>query len=215
MNKAKAILIFSYIVLLCIPAITVVNNMGGLNNLSSVTKNITLLTYFILQILGLYGLVLLFTQVIVGAFMIPLRRVFGGRFLMWHITQGIVIYCIVVLHPTLYFLFNFQTSGSLQKAVESFLPHFAEADLPLNLGRLGFFCITIGVFAGLLRTRLFLMKYWRAFHYFNYVAFGLLLVHSYLIGQDTKSAPFVWLYPLFVVGLLASFFYRRIIRGFQ
>lgn len=189
--------------------------MGGLGNLPSVTKTSSLVIYFILQILGLYGLVLLFTQVIVGAFMIPLRRVFGGRFLLWHITQGIIIYCIVVLHPTLYFLFTLQTSENFQKAVESFLPHFTEADLALNMGRLGFLCITIGVFAGLLRTRPFLLKYWRAFHYFNYLAFALLLVHSYMIGQDTKSAPFVFLYPIFVIGLLAAFFYRRIIRGSQ
>jgi len=215
MSRTKAILIAAYIALLIIPAITVIQNMGGLGNFSNYTKESSSLVYLGMQIFGLYSLVLLFTQVLVGAFMIPLRRTFGGWFLKWHITQGIFIYLLVLAHPALYFLFILQTSENFEKALTAFQPQFTESDIPLNIGRFGLTLLTIGVFAGLLRTRPFLMRYWRAFHYVNYAAFAVLLVHSYMIGQDTKSMPFALLYPLFVVGLLAAFFYRRIIKGSQ
>ena len=61
-----------------------------------------ILTNLIQRFLGLAAFTLLFIQLISGAFMDKLTKKFGGRVFKFHIFEGILIYCLAVLHPLVF-----------------------------------------------------------------------------------------------------------------
>ncbi len=154
----------------------------------------------------------MFAQVMIGAFVKPINKLFGGRMIRYHITQGLLAYLFIFMHPLFYGLYNIVSVGFISGLLK-LLPNFATTqEVYINFGRTALVLLSIGVAAGLLRTRPFITKYWRLFHFLNYVAFIFVLIHSYYIGSDTHETPFIYLYPIFVLGLIGAFLYRRVYR---
>lgn len=211
MDLKKLVLIIAYVLILLTPLVTLIVTSGGIKGILSSFSSAQTTWYFLVRFAGLYAIVILFNQVMIGAFMLPLRRVFGSKMLILHITQGLIGYTLLLLHP----LFNTLSLAQimpLEKAVQFILPDLSIEQMYYNLGRLAVVLFTIAVLAGALRTKQFFTNHWRKFHILNYIAFPLVVVHSYFVGSDTHALPFVLLYPVFIIGLLVAFFYRRILR---
>lgn len=148
---------------------------------------------FFQRLVGLLLFSLIFTQIVIGSNMPKFIELFSGKIFRFHVVEGIVAYSLMILHPIL---------GSLNGV--SLLPVFVRYELLYNLGRFAFVLFTLAVFAALLRTQPFLTRHWRKFHILNYVAFYLIAIHSYFVGSDTKSLPFVifWWMAVVVITLL-------------
>lgn len=141
--------------------------------------------------------------------MFEFRKLFGGKMLQFHITQGIIAYLVIIFHPIVFVLFNANTQGWNQ-ALLQILPQLGQSQFYLNFGRLALILFTIGVAAGYFRRKALLTRHWRKFHILNYFAFLFALLHSSNLGSDTSFFPFNILYPIFWIGLFSAFFYRRI-----
>jgi DMSO/TMAO reductase YedYZ heme-binding membrane subunit len=83
----------------------------------------------------------------------------------------------------------------------TFLPGY---DIFLNLGKLAFVLVSVGVIVGYFRTKPFLRKNWRKLHIMSYFAFVFVSIHSWNLGSDVKSFPFVITYFVghVIVGLV-------------
>ena len=205
----KVILISLYIILLFIPGYTIARNSDVLQGIFSL--NDPTVVYFFLRLAALYGITLLFIQLILGAFMQPLTKVFPGL-LRWHMVEGIISYGIILSHPMLYTIYTSKTIGIFNPLL-TLWPNFSvQNEFYISFGRVALYLLTIGILAGLFRRSSFLSRHWRKFHILNYIVFVLVLWHSWNIGSDTHATPFVFLYPIFIVGFLTAFFYRRIYR---
>lgn len=205
--QAKYLFISIYLLLLFIPGYTVWQN-GGFTAQDTKT-----LTYLFLRLTGLYGFILIFVQIMLGAYMDFARTIFGPKALNFHMTQGIAAYGLILAHPVL-FLLNMATAG-IPNPLILLLPNFTSAyETYLSFGKIGFILLTIAVFAGRARNISFLQKHWRKFHILNYVAFWFIFVHSFNVGSDVKTIPFSWLYPIMAVLVVLSIFYRRVYMPF-
>ncbi len=197
-NNINIIFIFLYTLLLLIPGYTLFQDGEADGTIS-----------LFLRLTGLYAFVLIFIQIMLGAFMDFARRIFGPRILNFHMTQGLVAYGLILAHPTL-FLLNTVLAG-VPNPLILLLPRFTTAyETYLSFGKVGFVLLTAAVFAARFRNTQFLQKHWRKFHILNYIAFWLIFVHSFNIGSDAKTPPFSWLYPVMAVLVVLSIFYRRI-----
>lgn len=146
------------------------------------SNNLTTINVF-QRLVGLTLFVLITAQIALGAYMAKLTDLLGGKIFRFHITEGIISYILMFVHPIL---------GSLLGI--SLLPIFTRGELLYNLGRFAFILFTIAILAGLLRTKPFLVKHWRKFHILNYAAYSLIAVHSWFVGTDTRHFPFVIFY---------------------
>lgn len=190
--------VFIYSILLFIPGYTVLQN-----------GNTGEIPYFFLRLTGLYAFVLIFIQIMLGAFMNYWRTVFGPKILNFHIREGILAYGLILAHPAL-FLLNAVLAG-VPNALGLLIPRFTNAyETYLSFGKIGFILLTIAIFAARFRNVGFLQKHWRKFHILNYIAFWLIFVHSFNLGSDTHTPPFSWLYSIMAILVVVSIFYRRL-----
>jgi len=147
-----------------------------------------------LRFLGLTSFVLLFFQLMLGAYMERCINRFGGWVFKFHIFNGIAIYSLIILHP-LAFLFSRYFIGIGADPIFIFLGFCiycqTKLDFYYTLGRISFWLLTIGVLAGFFRNINPFMRFnWRKFHVLNYVAFLIVGVHEYLLGTDYMTQPF-------------------------
>lgn len=193
-----------YFILLFIPGYTVWQNSGF-----EARADTTAPTYLFLRLTGLYAFILIFIQIMLGAFINYWRMVFGPKILNFHMTEGLIAYGLVLAHPA-FFLLN-AIPANVPNPLGLLLPRFSSAyETYLSFGKIGFVLLTIAFFAAKFRSAGFLKKHWRKFHILNYIAFWLIFVHSFNLGQDTKTGPFMWLYPLMAILVVISIIYRRI-----
>lgn len=204
----KFIFLFIYIILLLIPGYTILKNAL----VFTIFEDPPEVVYLFLRLAGLYGATLLFIQVMLGAYMQKFISLFGASALKWHTRQGIITYGIILSHPLLYTVYSAQTLQNFN-LISIFWPNLSDLnEYYISFGRLGLYLLTIGIFFGIFRSHRVFIKHWRKFHIVNYVAFAFVLFHSWNIGSDTHTPPFVFLYPVFIVGLLSALLYRRIYR---
>lgn len=162
--------------------------------ISSVFEYPVTLANFFQRILGLTAFVLMFWQVILGAYMKKLTEKLGGWVFTFHITEGLILYGIIVLHPTLFVLFNYFAG----KGIDPFYVFTQVCILCRNisefyytLGRVSFWIVTVAVIAAFFRTSTpFLRVHWKKFHIFNFLAFLLVGFHSIGVGTDVGTFPF-------------------------
>ena len=125
-----------------------------------------------------------------------LTKKFGGRVFKFHIFEGILIYCLAVLHPLVFMTFNhFIGHGWNPYAV--FINACLICNTPINfyyaLGMISFWLLTLTVFMGLFRHyNLWFKANWRKFHILNYLIFLIVGVHAFLLGTDFSHKPFVY-----------------------
>lgn len=205
-----ALPIFALIILL-IPGYTylVVNS-----NLTAAT-DFTSTIFFVFRLIGLYAFTLIWFQLILGPFMNPLSRLYGGKVLRLHRITGTLAFCLALTHGFLFHLGSFLLAkdsynflGSIEKYVGS---------NQLFYGWLGPIALTLlvaTVTTALLMRRRYFNKYWRKIHFLNYLIFILVWLHSFNVGSDTQTEPLKTLYLFFMLTFLISFYYRVIWRRF-
>jgi DMSO/TMAO reductase YedYZ heme-binding membrane subunit len=138
----------------------------------------------------------MFWQIMIGAYMEKITKKLGNWVFDFHVREGIIIYSLAVLHPLAFLLVN-HFSGAGTDPIGIFLGVCLLCDPKYEyfytLGRIAFWLLTIGVFAGFYRSATpFMKKNWRKFHVINYAVFLIAGVHGFFVGQDFKSKPFFY-----------------------
>lgn len=205
MRRNRAIFVGCWLVLLSISPITVFQNTP----LSDALSSPAVLTNVLQRLFGLWAFTLIFVQIMIGAFMEKLIKYFGGWILKFHLTEGLFTYGLILFHPALFLLGIFLQTGKIDLFI--LLPRLSPAyEYFLTLGKISFVLVTISVLAAYFRSHPFLARHWRKLHFLNYLIFVLVASHSFNVGSDTKTKPFVFLYPLFYFGVIISVVWRRI-----
>ena len=139
----------------------------------------------------------IFAQIVIGANISKLFKVFGSWIRKFHIFQGVIAYFLVLIHPLIYVLFNYKLSGSLD-------PFYVFTDicvlcarpyeLHYSIGRIAFWLVTLAILAAVARGETWWKKNWRKFHILNYFVFFLLSAHAWFVGTDLVNASFVYIF---------------------
>lgn len=200
MKLRRFLLIFVWILLLSSGPITVLRNTP-----ISVAFSDSLVTInFFQRILGLLAFTLLFSQIMLGAFMSKWLQIIGARAYKYHVTEGLITYSIILAHPLMQTLLDYKISGPFA-ALISLLPG---RNIYLNLGKIALFLLTMGVFAAYFRTKPFFRRNWLKFHILNYFAFLFVAVHSWNLGTDIKTFPFLLIYWSVISLVIFSLIYK-------
>ncbi len=189
--KNKYVFIFFWILLLSIPIYTIFKN----TNLQIVFTKPALQLNLIQRLSGLIVFTLLPIQITLGAFMTRLAEKFGSWIFWFHITQAILIYVLILVHPITFLFLRKLTGGPFDPFyifTDYCLLCSTKFELYLTFGRLAFVCLTLGYLAGKFRTIVLLRKHWKKFHYFNYLGFFLISFHAFKVGSDLRTRPFVY-----------------------
>ncbi|MCH7640957.1 hypothetical protein IID22_01995 [Patescibacteria group bacterium] len=135
-------------------------------------------------------------------------QILGARAYKVHITQGLITYGFIFIHPIFNVIITKQRVGALG-SVLSLLPNFStQREIYLTFGRIALTLLTIGVFAAYFRTKPLFRRNWRAFHILNYLAFFLVVVHSRGVGTDIRTPPFSWFWSGALVVVAGSILYK-------
>ena len=130
------------------------------------------------------------------------RKKLGSWVLAFHRANGLFVYSLVFIHPALWVVFNYFLKGNINPYypfVEICLLCKGFNEYYINLGRLGFWSITLAVGAARLVTILgdkWLRSNWRNIHLLNYLAFYFVSVHALAVGSDSRSSLFLVLFVI-------------------
>jgi predicted ferric reductase len=215
MNKNKIIFWMVFLLLLSLVPITILST----TSLAAAIKFPATIMNLIQRILGLTIFVLLFWQILLGSFMTKLTEKFGGWIYNFHVTEGIIIYTLVLLHPTFFVLFNYFAGRGLDPFyvfTQVCLLCENRQELYYTLGRISFWLINITVFVGLFRTTTpFLRRHWKKFHDLNFIVFLLIGIHGLSIGTDFMQMPFFAFAIVAYLIVLYIFFVRKLPKYFK
>lgn len=195
MKLQKFLFILLWLIAVLVGPITVLLN----TQLNLLSTNSDLLINFIQRMLATIAFALLLSQITLGNNMEWFINKFGPGVFSWHVTEGLTVYGILILHPSMQFLRDFNNEG-LRGAFVYLLPFTRQ--ISYDLGKLAFLLLTIAVAAGYFRKSPLLRRNWRKFHILNYLLFFVVAIHSFLLGTDTKSWPFLGLYIIGIVLVL-------------
>lgn len=164
--------------------------------------------FFVLfRLFGLYALVFLWGQIMLGLFMGPLARLYGHSWVYFQRWQGIFALLLAIMHPLIlyvaYYLYT-QVFNPVQ-AVAWYAGALAGYAY-LGMAALILMLVTVG--SALLMRWPALQKRWRWVHLFNYVVFGLVLVHSYMLGSEANVWPMSFLYLIFTITFVGGLVYK-------
>jgi predicted ferric reductase len=164
------------------------------------------------RIVGLIAFIMLSFQIVIGANMVYLTQKLGAWLYKFHITQGAIIYALVLAHPLSYLFL-------LAVATHKIDPFYiftdfcllceTKAELFYSLGRFSFWLITATVLAAKFRAWPPLRRNWRLIHFINYSIFIFIAIHARFVGSDASSFPFVVFYFI-AVAVVAFVLTRRL-----
>ena len=179
-----------WIIILSVGPITVIKNTP----LELLSTNRIILVNFIQRILALTAFTMLFTQIVLGSFMHKWIEKLGAWVLRFHMWEGLTAYVLVILHPLMFFLFNYfiyRSRDIFYIFVDVCILCKPPIEYFYSLGRLSFWLLSLAIAAALLRTATpFLRLHWRKFHALNYLTFLLVWIHSLGVGSDIGARPF-------------------------
>ncbi|HUC95055.1 MAG TPA: hypothetical protein VMR19_03600 [Candidatus Saccharimonadales bacterium] len=152
------------------------------------------ITNFIQKFIGMVAFILLFVELILGAFMDKLTKKLGEWIFKFHLFEGVLVYAVVLAHPLFLILFN-HFAGTGWDPYRVFINACLLCTSPLayyyTLGIVSFWLLTLAVFAGIFRKSApWLKANWRNIHVINYVVFLVVGLHGFLIGTDFRIQPF-------------------------
>ena len=199
-NLKKIIFAIIWLGFISLGPITVIQN----TNFAAVAANPALIVNLFQRITGLMAFSMLFSQIILGFFMIKLTEKLGGWVFKFHIFEGILTYILVFIHPLLFLVFKyivFHSSDIFYIFTDFCVLCKPQAELFYTLGRVSFWIITATVLAGLFRTATpWLRNNWKKVHFLNYLAFILIGIHSLGVGTDIGTPPFSYFHgPALVI----------------
>ncbi len=188
----RALLTILFLGALSLPFAIVFGGQLGFNGVSIAVR-----------LLALSAFTLIFVQIMTGALMKPLRKVFPGKQIWnFHRYAGEAAFLLALGHGiVVLFVGTFHAGG----VVVSFLDLWRSADAlhraALVLGPVNLVLLALTVATALLMR--LLRKYWRAVHLLNYLVFAIVIFHGLVLGTDTATSA--WAKALFIVyGVLAA-----------
>lgn len=199
MNLIKYSLLFVYLVILIALGYVFFQNRGGVGFL--VGADFKTAASLIFPLFGLYAFTLFWTQLIIGPNAILFRKILT-KITIFHHRQGIFIFILAALHPTLILI----VYGLMQYLGYKFLPRQLAIYAFLGTLALGLLILTVAT-AILSRVSFFRAK-WRTIHFLNYIIFALVWIHSWNLGSDIKSTNLKYLWIFFGVTIVISAFLR-------
>ena len=200
----RFIFYLSWVIIVLLGPFTVFIN----SNLSTVFSSQLITINFFQRMTGLAAFSLLFIQVLLGNQMSVWLQTIGAKAYKFHVTQGIFAYGLILVHP----LFEVLTRIKLDNLITILLPDLTkEREIWIGTGKLGLLLLTVGVIAGYFRIKPIFRKHWRAFHFLNYFAFYSISIHSWFVGSDVRTPPFVWLYWVAVSSVTLLLIYKFIL----
>ncbi len=154
---------------------------------------------FIQKLAGIWAFVMMSFQVPIGAFMDNLEKRLGDWVYKFHLTEGAIIYSLVLTHVLSYMLFLFIATKVL--AIFYIFTDFCllcktRQELFYTFGRIAFWFVSIAVMAAVLRKKPWWKNNWRYFHRLNYIVYPLIATHTFFIGSDTKNPLFIGIFVL-------------------
>ena len=155
---------------------------------------------FFIRLGALFGFTSMFIATSMSPFMVQLYKIFGKPFVKQHHIYSIFGLIMVTLHPVV-FAISVMNILVFIPDVSSWLAFWELA------GRPALIIIYIGALAAILRTKM--KKYWRLFHYLNYIALLFAYVHGVLIGTDFQNPGIFILFTIMLVISLGTFGYKR------
>lgn len=203
----KRLLILSWFLVLISGPIVVLTKTP----LSTITGNITYQISFLQRIAALIAFSAIFVQIIIGANLSELSKIFGSWIYKFHTLQGITAYAFVLAHPLLFLFYNFKIRG----AIDPFYV-FTDAcllcprpyELYWSFGRIAFWLISFVILAAAIKSETWWKRNWRKFHILNYLIFFLVVVHAWFSGTDIIKTSFVYIFWL-GIGMVAYTFFRK------
>lgn len=176
----------------------------------------------ILRFLGLTAFILLFVEIILGAFMDRISMIFGGWVFNFHQLQGKFVYLLALIHPIFFIILNhFVKSGFDPYAafINICMICSTKRELYISFGRIGFWLLTITVFAAIFRSsNTWLKTNWRKLHVVNYIIFLIIGAHGFLVGSDFTTQPFygfaILAYAI-IVGIIVFIELPRLYKSFR
>lgn len=153
---------------------------------------------------GLIGYVALFLAILSHEFMKEMRQLYGRPYLNVHHWLARVALALALLHPLIMVL--------MTKDPSAFVPRFDSLRIFLALGgRPALYLILIATAAGFLRTRI--KSFWKYVHWLNYVAFFLILAHSWLLGSNASSGILSVLFPAMALIVVVVFVRKHLLKS--
>lgn len=205
--KQKIIFFSVWILILAIGPYTLIKN----SLIGPIFHNNVLLFNFLQRLAGLLAFSLIFVQIMLGSFMNKWIEKFGGWIFNFHVIEGIFVYLFILSHPFFFVLINYKLKGI-------FDPFYVFTDLCVlcknklelyyTFGRVAFWLITIAALAAGFRTQPWLIRNWRKFHILSYFAFFFVALHSWVLGSDIASKPFIWFYWTAIILVIFSLLHK-------
>jgi sulfoxide reductase heme-binding subunit YedZ len=199
-----------FLIVLVVPGYTyfVVNRAADLLFGPGVDPAVRFYTLF--RLIGLYAFVFLWGNIMLGAFMIPLNKLYRRNWLYFHRWQGIFALLLAFLHPPVLWLGYYLQSGSLSP-VGALERYVGEPMMLFGLfGVAASILLLITVSSALLMRQPRMRRSWRWIHLLNYVTFLLVFIHAYVLGTESVVMPMNLLYPFVGLTFLAALAYRRV-----
>jgi DMSO/TMAO reductase YedYZ heme-binding membrane subunit len=193
--QAILILLMFFIV----PSIYWLNS--GLNILSYMQDSVPKgqFYYVLSKLFGLYGLMALCLQIILGILGGPLLR-------RWHLAIGGLLVIFTLMHLSLFMLAVGMRSGGLKLA--TIFPGFTSGfyHLAISLGSVAFLLLIVVAATGLGRRRY--PSFFKGLHRLSFIAAILALLHSFFIGTETRYLGMLCVY-VFSVGSIVIALIRK------
>lgn len=165
------------------------------------------------KIIGLVVYFLLFAQIFANF----ARSKFGKRdkieITTPHVFVGAFAYLLALLHPIFYLLSIYLADGRPDPYVAfvnvCLICKTAE-DYFLTLGRISFWLLSFAFFAAIFRKmNSWFIKNWKYIHLLNYVAFLIVGLHGFLLGEYFRILPILIVsITMYVIVLFIFVFYK-------
>lgn len=173
--------------IISVPAYIFFSARGGLRSFQGVDLRVFSLRIF--PLVGLYAFTLVWLQLMIGANMDLLRRVYSW-IESWHRKEGVFVFLFAWTHPILLLIGVGPTVYLARTFVTPQLVPF------VWLGYFQLTLINLTVITALLRKKTWLKRHWHTIHYLNYITFTSIWIHSWFIGSDVQYSPlrYVWMF---------------------
>jgi DMSO/TMAO reductase YedYZ heme-binding membrane subunit len=199
-NKNRTLLFILYLILIISAPISVLSKTSS----ELIYSDDILLLSIVQRISGLLAFTFLFIQIVLGSSLGFWIKKLGSISYKFHIKNGLLAYIFILSHPIIQLLLDLKVGGIVYAATSLVF----EKNFYVGLGKISFLVLTGSISAAYFRTKLLLRRNWQIIHKLNYIAFFLVSLHSWNLGTDIKSFPFLITYITGNVLVGASVFTR-------
>ena len=199
-NRLRAALFPMLIAAFCLPGVAWISTVGDLADYWRYDVPDGQVVYLASKLVGLYAIAAFWLQLMYGLLGPRLRAryglEFGNRF---HRRLGVVVLTLILAHLALFIAGVSMRTNHL--ALHFLVPTFTDGyyRMIITLGWLGGVLVVLGMLNAGLRRRI--GRLWRFGHWLMTPAFVLVVVHSWLIGSESRIVPMNVFYGLMLAGI--------------